>query len=131
MSFHTNILQAARDNGYFRKELHTTERSQVVVMSIEPGDDIGAEVHDLDQVLVFVAGTGEFQVGDQKGKVSPGDVVVVPAHAEHNFVNTGREPMKLFTVYAPPEHAPGTIHRTKAEAEAAEAEEHGREQARH
>ncbi|MBO9539507.1 cupin domain-containing protein [bacterium] len=124
MSFHSNLVQAARSNSYFRKELYTTERSQVVVMSIEPGDDIGAEVHDLDQVLVFVAGEGEFQVGDLKGRVQPGDVVVVPAHAEHNFINTGSEPLKLYTVYAPPEHAPGTIHRTKAEAAAAEAEEH-------
>lgn len=126
MSFHTSLTQAAMSNSFFRKELFTTERSQIVVMSIEPGDDIGAEVHDLDQVLVFVSGEGEFQVGNQKGKVQPGDVVVVPAHAEHNFVNTGSEPLKLYTVYAPPEHAPGTVHRTKAEADAAEAEEHAR-----
>ncbi|MNL49771.1 Cupin domain protein [compost metagenome] len=124
MSFHTNLVQAATNNSFFRKELFTTERSQIVVMSIEPGDDIGAEVHDLDQVLVFVSGEGEFQVGEQRGKVHPGDVVVVPAHAEHNFVNTGSAPLRLYTVYAPPEHAPGTVHRTKAEAEAAEAEEH-------
>src|SRR5262245_34852532 len=99
MSFHTNLTQAAMSNSYFRKELYTTERSQIVVMSIEPGDDIGAEVHELDQVLVFVSGEGEFNVGEKRGKVQPGDVVVVPAHAEHNFVNTGSAPLKLFTVY--------------------------------
>lgn len=128
MSFHTNLVQAAMSNPHFRKELHTTERTQVVVMSIEPGDDIGAEVHDLDQILVFVSGEGEFCVGEQKGTVQAGDVVVVPAHAEHNFVNTGQEPLKLYTVYAPPEHAPGTLHRTKAEAAEAEAKEHALEE---
>lgn len=124
MSYHTNLVQAAKSNSFFRKELYTTERSQIVVMSIEPGDDIGAEVHDLDQVLVFVSGEGEFQVGGQKGEVQPGDVVVVPAHTEHDFINTGSTPLKLYTVYAPPEHAPGTVHRTKAEAMASEAKEH-------
>lgn len=107
MSFHANLMQAAMSNPHFRKELHTTEWTQVVVMSIEPGDDIGAEVHDLDQVLVFVAGEGVFRVGEQEGKVQPGDVVVVPAHAEHNFVNTGSEPLKLYTVYAPPRACSG------------------------
>ena len=125
MSYHANLVQAALSNSYFRKVLYTTERTQVVVMSVEPGDDIGLETHDLDQVLVFVAGSGEYLVGDHRGLIGPGDVVVVPAHFQHNFVNTGSEPLKLYTVYAPPEHAPGTIHRTKAEAEAAEAAEHG------
>lgn len=124
MSYHANIVQATQSNAYFRKELYTTDRSQVVVMSVEPGDDVGLETHDLDQVLVFVSGQGEFQIDQDRGKVASGDVLVVPAHAEHNVVNTGSEPLKLYTVYAPPEHAPGTLHRTKAEAEEAEAEEH-------
>ncbi|MNT92007.1 Cupin domain protein [compost metagenome] len=64
-------------------------------------------------------------MGDQRGKIRPGDMVVVPAHTQHNFLNTGNEPLKLFTVYAPPEMAPGTLHRTKAEAMEAEAAEHG------
>lgn len=124
MSYHANIVQATQSNAYFRKELYTTDRSQVVVMSVEPGDDVGLETHDLDQVLVFVSGQGEFQIDQDRGKVAAGDVLVVPAHAEHNVVNTGSESLKLYTVYAPPEHAPGTLHRTKAEAEEAEAKEH-------
>ena len=124
MSFHLNLDEATRANSFFRKELCTTDRTQIVVMSVEPGDDIGLETHDLDQVLFFVSGKGEYSVGDDRGSVSPGDVVVVPAHTQHNFLNTGKEPLKLFTVYAPPDHAPGTLHRTKAEAMEAEAAEH-------
>jgi mannose-6-phosphate isomerase-like protein (cupin superfamily) len=124
MSFHLNLDEATRTNSFFRKELYTTDRTQIVVMSVEPGDDIGLETHDLDQVLYFVSGKGEYSVGDDRGKIQPGDVVVVPAHTQHNFLNTGNEPMKLFTVYAPPDHAPGTLHRTKAEAMEAEAAEH-------
>ncbi len=126
MSFHLNLDEATRANSFFRKELYTTDRTQIVVMSVEPGDDIGLETHDLDQVLYFVSGKGEYSVGDDRGQVQPGDVVVVPAHTQHNFLNTGNEPMKLVTVYAPPEHAPGTLHRTKAEALEAEAAEHAK-----
>ncbi|MNK53521.1 Cupin domain protein [compost metagenome] len=125
MSFHLNLEEATCANTFFRKELYTTERTQIVVMSVEPGDDIGLETHDLDQVLYFVSGKGEYSVGDDRGQIRPGDVVVVPAHTQHNFLNTGNEPLKLFTVYAPPDHAPGTLHRTKAEAMEAEAAEHG------
>jgi mannose-6-phosphate isomerase-like protein (cupin superfamily) len=126
MSYHLNLDEATRSNPYFRKELYTTDRTQIVVMSVEPGDDIGLETHDLDQVLYFVSGKGEYSVGDERGQIQPGDVVVVPAHTQHNFLNTGNEPMKLFTVYAPPDHAPGTLHRTKAEAMEAEAAEHAK-----
>lgn len=124
MSYHTNLVKATIANRYFRKELYTTDRSQVVVMSLEPGEDIGLETHDLDQVLVFVAGQGEFSVGSQRGMVEAGDVVVVPAHTQHNFSNSGKTALKLYTIYAPPEHAPGTLHRSKAEAEEAEAKTH-------
>ncbi|MBC7544925.1 MAG: cupin domain-containing protein [Candidatus Sericytochromatia bacterium] len=124
MSFHVNIIKAAMDNTDFRRELFTTPLSQVVVMSVLPGDDIGLELHHLDQHLAFVAGTGTFVIGEHRGTMSAGDLVSVPAGNWHNFVNTGNEPLKLYTVYAPAEHAPGTIHRTKADAEAAEAAEH-------
>ncbi len=123
MSFHTDIHAATLANTFFRKDLHTTIRSQLVLMSVEPGDDIGLETHDLDQVLCFVAGSGEAIVAAERSAVAPGHVVFVPAGTQHNFVNTGREPLKLFTVYAPPEHAPGTVHRTKADALLAEAAE--------
>lgn len=126
MSFSADIQAAALANTDFRRELFTTERTQLVVMSVQPGDDVGLEVHHLDQVLVFVAGRGESLLAGQRGEIGPGTVVVVPAGTEHNFVNTGTDPLKLFTVYAPPEHAPGTVHPTKADAEAAEAAEHGK-----
>ena len=109
--------------------LFTTERTQLVLMSVLPGDDIGLETHDLDQVLCFVSGSGYSVLGGKRNPVGPGTVVVVPAGVEHNFVNTGNEPLKLFTVYAPPEHADGTVHRTKAEADAAEAAEHAAKEA--
>lgn len=124
MSFHVNVVEAAKANSDFRRELYTTPLSQLVLMSVLPGDDIGLEQHHLDQHLFFVQGSGTFVVGEHRGTMGPGDVVIVPAGHWHNFVNTGVEPLKLFTVYAPPEHAAGTVHHTKAEADAAEAAEH-------
>jgi len=124
MSYSTDIQRAATENDDFRRVLYTTERTQLVLMSVQPGDDIGLEIHDLDQVLCFVSGTGYSVLAGKRSPVGPGTVVVVPAGTEHNFVNTGSEPLKLFTVYAPPEHPDGTVHRTRAEAEAAEAAEH-------
>jgi mannose-6-phosphate isomerase-like protein (cupin superfamily) len=125
MGFSANVQELALANTDFRRVLHTTPLSQLVLMSVQPGDDIGLETHHLDQVLVFVSGRGESLLANQRGTVGPGSVVVVPAGTEHNFVNTGSEPLKLFTVYAPPEHADGTVHKTKADAEEAEAAEHG------
>jgi mannose-6-phosphate isomerase-like protein (cupin superfamily) len=125
MGYVTDIRRAALENEDFRRVLYTTERTQLVLMSVRPGDDIGLETHDLDQVLGFVAGTGYSLLNGKRAPIGPGTLVVVPAGTEHNFVNTGAEPLKLYTVYAPPEHPDGTVHRTKAEAEAAEAAEHG------
>ena len=84
-------------------------------MSVEPGYDIGEETH------VFISGTGEAILDGKKSKFGPNSLVAVPAGTLHNFVNTGQEPLKLFTVYSPPEEEVGTLHRDKAEAEAAEA----------
>lgn len=120
MAFHDDILRRARENTYFRQELSTGAHAQVVVMSIHPGGEIGMETHDVDQVLVFVEGSGEAAVGGERKAVTAGQLVFVPAGTAHNFVNTGRVDLKLYTVYAPPEHAPGTVHKTKAEADAAE-----------
>lgn len=125
MAFSIDIHRAAETNTDFRRVLYTTPLSQLVLMNVQPGEDIGLETHDLDQVLVFVSGRGESVLEGARHEISPGTVVVVPAGTEHNFVNTGAEPLKLYTVYAPPEHAHGTVHRTKAEADAAEAAEHG------
>lgn len=121
-NFNADIIALTRENNYFRKEIVTGDSSQVVVMSIQPGGEIGEETHDLDQILIFVQGQGEAILNDQRSEVKPNHLVHVPAGTKHNFVNTGQTELKLFTVYAPPEHAPGTVHKTKEEADAAEAE---------
>ena len=119
--FNTDIIKQTTENTYFRQEILTNEHSQLVLMSIEPGDDIGEETHDVDQVLVFVAGEGEAILNGERSGIAANSLVVVPAGTKHNFINTGATALKLFTVYAPPEEAPGTLHHTKAEALAAEA----------
>lgn len=119
------VPKLARENDDFRRVLFTTGRSQLVLMSVEPGGEIGDETHDgVDQVLVFVEGTGEAILEETHLPVEPGSVVVVPAGTRHNFVANGDSTLKLYTVYTPPEHAPGTVHKTKAEADAAELEHH-------
>jgi mannose-6-phosphate isomerase-like protein (cupin superfamily) len=90
-------------------------------MTIPPGGEIGEETHEEnDQILTFVSGTGEAQVDGEKKAVNPGDLVVVPAGVRHNFLNTGPNPLVLYTVYGPPDHADGVVHHTKEEADAAE-----------
>ena len=120
--YSAGVLDLARTNSDFRRVLYTAGRSQLVLMSVEPGEEIGEEVHeDTDQVLTFVSGVGEARVGGDRRKVAQGDLVAVPAGAKHNFVNTGPNPLVLYTVYGPPEHADRVVHHTKEEAEAAEA----------
>ncbi|HEY1168032.1 MAG TPA: cupin domain-containing protein [Candidatus Limnocylindrales bacterium] len=125
MAFNEDIVKRAKANSYFREVLATGPHSQVVVMNIPPGGDIGEEVHDdVDQVLVFVQGRGKAILNGQESTVGPDRLVHVPAGTRHNFVNTGAIDLRLYTIYAPPEHEPGTIHKTKAEAEAAHEAEH-------
>ena len=124
MQFNEDILERTRSNTFFREVLTTGSHSQVVVMSIAVGGEIGLETHDgVDQVLVFVAGKGVAILDGERSLVTAGRMVHVPAGIEHNIVNTGQMELKLYTIYAPPQHAPGTIHRTKAEADAAETRE--------
>ena len=112
-----NIEQSALENNNFRKVLFTNKHSQVVLMSILPGEDIGREVHEVvDQVLVFVKGAGQAVVGGETHDIAAGDMFAVPAGTEHDFTNTGDEVLKLFTVYSPPEHPDGVVHATKADA---------------
>jgi mannose-6-phosphate isomerase-like protein (cupin superfamily) len=121
--FQVNIAQAARANDAFRRVLHTTGHAQLVLMTLQPGEDIGAEVHEHnDQILTFVEGRVRAEVAGQTEEVGPGDVVVVPAGTQHNFTNVGDDAVRLCTLYSPPDHAPDTVHQTKAEAEKAEAE---------
>ena len=117
--FNVDIIAIAKENDLFRRVLSTGTHAQVVVMSIPVGGEIGSEVHPgLDQVLVFVEGSGVAVIDGDESAVGPGHLVHVPAHARHNVINQGTCDMRLYTVYAPPQHAPGTIHRTKAEADA-------------
>jgi mannose-6-phosphate isomerase-like protein (cupin superfamily) len=121
--FSVDIVAATRANDLFRRVLSTGPHAQVVVMSIPAGGEIGDEVHPgLDQVLVFVAGSGVAYLDGEAIVVGPDRLVHVPAGARHNVVNDGNADLRLFTVYAPPQHAPGTIHRTKAEADADDAD---------
>lgn len=125
--FADDVLSLARRNDNFRKVVFTTEKSQLVLMSIPAACDIGEEVHeDIDQVLAFVEGEGEAVVEGERRRVSQGSVVVIPAGTRHNFINTGEGALKLVTVYAPPEHPDGTVHRTKEEADEYEREHHGK-----
>ena len=119
--FNEDILARTRRNSDFREVISTGRHAQVVVMCIPPGGDIGEEVHeDVDQVLTFVEGQGIAVLDGQRSPVSPGRLVLVPAGTRHNFLNEGSVDLKLYTIYTGPKHAPGTIHRTKADAEADE-----------
>ncbi len=119
---HFAVADIAEQEPVFRKVLWTGEHSQLVVMTLPPGGEIGAEVHEEnDQILSFLSGTGTATVAGEQRPVGPGDVVVVPAGTEHNFVADAGAPLVLTTVYGPADHADGVVHRTKDEAEAAEA----------
>jgi mannose-6-phosphate isomerase-like protein (cupin superfamily) len=116
-----DVTARARENDAFRREVVTGQHSQVVLMTIPPGGEIGEEVHDhVDQTLLFLEGRGEATLDGETAPVHPNSLVLVRAGTRHNFVNTGEGPLRLVTIYAPPEHAPGTVHMTKEEAEAAE-----------
>src|SRR5688500_3483500 len=116
-----DIATEAEKSPDFRRVLFTGEHTQLVIMTIPSGGEIGEEVHeDTDQILTFVSGTGKAIVSGSEKNVAQGDLVVVPAGHKHNFVNTGPNPLILYTVYGPPEHAEGAVHKTKEEADALE-----------
>jgi mannose-6-phosphate isomerase-like protein (cupin superfamily) len=115
------IDTVAEQSADFRRVLWTGRHTQLVIMTIPVGGEIGEEVHEhTDQILSFVSGTGAADLAGQTSAVAQGDLVVVPAGTRHNFRNTGANPLVLYTVYGPPEHADGVVHATKAEADAAE-----------
>jgi mannose-6-phosphate isomerase-like protein (cupin superfamily) len=121
MVFNDDIVSLVKQNRWFREVVATGPHAQVVVMSIPPGGEIGEEVHDgVDQVLIFVEGEGAAILNGDRSDVGPNRLVQVPAGTRHNFINTGSSDLRLYTVYAPPEHAHGTVHRTKADADADE-----------
>lgn len=121
MGFVTNIEKDSLENKNFRKVLYTAKNSQLVVMSLLPKEEIGEEVHQLDQFIRVEKGQGRTILNDVESEISDGFAVVVPAGTKHNIINTSEtEEMKLYTVYSPPNHKDSTIHATKAVAEANE-----------
>jgi mannose-6-phosphate isomerase-like protein (cupin superfamily) len=119
---HWTIATEAEQSPDFRRVLWTGKHTQVVIMTIPEGGEIGEEVHEVDQILTFVSGTAKAKVGGATRNVSQGDLVVVPAGTKHNFMNAGPLPLVLYTVYGPPEHADGAVHKTKEEADRLEEE---------
>jgi len=120
-----DVYRLARENEDFRRVLYTTGLSQLVLMAVPAGEEIGEETHEgIDQILAFVEGEGEAVIEGESRPVGPGSVVVVPGGTRHNFLARGGSTLKLFTVYTPPEHPDGTIHHTKAEADEYEREHH-------
>lgn len=122
-----NITSAANSNQNFRTALWTGDHLQITLMSLQPGEDIGLEIHpDVDQFIRIEQGMGIVQMGDDKNRLNfvrtvfPGYIIVIPAGKWHNLTNTGPLPLKLYSIYAPPNHPHGTIHRTKKEALLAE-----------
>lgn len=116
--FHNNIKKITKENNNFRKVIFTGKHSQLVVMSLAPHEEIGEEVHpNTDQILFLVEGEGKAILEGQSSDFKQKEAVFVPAGLKHNFVNTGDEALKLYTVYSPPAHKEGTIHKTKAEAD--------------
>jgi len=116
--FIANIESIVDKNEAFRRVLYTAKNYQLVVMALTPKEDIGEEVHTLDQFFRIEEGTGEAVLDGVRTPISAGFVVLVPAGTKHNIINTGSGPLKVYTLYAPPNHRDGVVHQTRAEAEA-------------
>lgn len=121
VGFVTNIEKDTLENENFRKVLYTAKNMQLVVMSLNAGEEIGMETHpEHDQFIRVDKGSAKAILNGEESELVDGSCVIIPAGVEHNIVNTGDDMLKLYTIYSPPEHADGTIHTTKAEADAAE-----------
>ena len=117
--FIDDIQKRTEDNRAFRRVLYTGKHMQLVLMSLQPGEDIGEEIHDdVDQFFRVEKGKGEVFIDGRTTKVESDTAIIVPAGARHNIRNTGEKPLQLYTLYAPPEHEDGTVRVTKADAEA-------------
>ena len=123
--FITNIEKETLGNDNFRKVLYTAEHLQLVVMSLEPGEDIGKEIHEThDQFIRIESGTGVVYMNGIETSIADDDVMIIPAGAEHNLTNTGYSTMKLYTVYGPAQHRDGVVHITRERAEASHEHDH-------
>lgn len=119
--FVDDIEKLTEENDDFRKVLYTGKHMQLVLMTLQPGEDIGLEVHEgHDQFFRIEEGEGEVIIDGTTTSIEDDDAIIVPAGAEHNVINTGDEPLRLYTIYSPPEHRDGVLHATKAD----ETEEH-------
>lgn len=124
MSCIKHIVEETKANANFRKVLFTGAKSQLVVMDIPVGGEIGEETHEhVEQTLFFLSGSAKAILNDQETAIASGDVVVVTPGTKHNIINTGDVSLKLYTVYAPPNHIDGRIHKTKADADKDKADE--------
>ena len=122
--YHANVAQLARDNDNYRRVLFTGDKSQLVVMSIAPGDDIGQETHaHVEQTIVCVSGTGRLSLNGAESDFGPGEVVVITPGARHDVRNVGSTPLKLYTIYVPPNHIDQRVQATKTQAKADQADE--------
>lgn len=118
-----NIEELTLKNEFFRQVLFTGQHAQLVVMAIQPGEEIGMEVHpNVDQFFRLEQGTAKFIMNGEETVIGNGEVAIVPAGTQHNVVNVGEGSLKLYTIYSPPNHPEGTIHKAKAEAMAEEHE---------
>lgn len=116
--FVINIEKAAIENNYFRKVLYTAKNIQLVLMSLKPNENIGEEIHQLDQFIRIESGEGKAILNGVTNNISDGFSIVIPAGTKHNIINTSSsKPLKIYTLYSPPNHPDGTIHKTKADAE--------------
>ncbi|KAI1492865.1 cupin domain-containing protein [Biscogniauxia mediterranea] len=123
MQYFPDMLTALpSQSAEFRRVLWTGLYSQLVLMTVPVGGDIGDEIHTVDQILTFTSGTGLAQVGGKEQNVKAGDLVIVPAGTQHQFINTGPTPLLLYTVYSPAEHKPTTVHKTKEQGDKEEEE---------
>ena len=113
-----NIEKLSIENENFRKVLYTSKNCQIVIMSLLPSEEIGMEVHDVNQFFRVEKGTGKAILDGVSTDISDGSIVLIPAGTNHNIVNTGADSMKLYTLYMPPHHRDGVIHKTKSEGEA-------------
>ncbi len=123
--FHVSLEQATLSNDDFRRVLFTAKHMQLVLMTLQSGEEIGLETHDThDQFIRVEEGEGKAIIGNEEFSLMDGSAIIVPAGSQHNVINSGEKPMKLYTVYAPAEHPDGTVHHNKAEADEYEKEHH-------
>ena len=114
--FVDNIEKLTLENSHFRRVLYTGSQMQLVLMTLKPGEEIGEEVHeDRDQFFRVEQGNGKVYIDGKASDIEDDFAIIVPAGARHNVKNTGSEPLKVYTLYAPPEHKHGTVHVTKAD----------------